>query len=339
LFVAHGHAFALFLLCAGVSCLVAGRRSARLARLRALVPALAVAGWVAFIERGTTTPPGSVPVVPTLVPSFHDLSDKLGLLLTPTLMTRSGVDVALAVVIWALALVAGAFSVRALFRRDDAAGPSREARHSRALYACALAVAVLFLALPHSVGWFGFVDGRLVPVVLYLGLLGVRREALPKLFARAFETAMPVIAGTIATLAMIASYRFQEEAAGFGAVLAKVPAESRLLNLPLDPNSDVFTAHPFIHYDKLVLAERPILVSDVWFHQGSALYPTPENPALHLPSSYSESDLRVIDWPAYRLDEWDFVLIRTRPGASQPHTPDRLALDEHRGGWWLFKRR
>jgi hypothetical protein len=121
-------------------------------------------------------------------------------------------------------------------------------------------------------------------------------------------------------------------------VLARVPAESRLLNLPVDPNSDVFTAHPFVHYDKLVLVDRPIVVSDIWFHQGSALYPTPQNPALRLPASYSESNLKFIDWPAYHLEDWDYVLIRTRPSAPQPSTPSRLALEEHRGGWWLFRR-
>jgi hypothetical protein len=336
MFVAHGHAFVLFLLCAGVSCIATGRRWARLLRLRALVPALAVAGWVAWIERGATTPPGSVPVVPPLVPLFHDLADKLGLLVTPTLMTRTGIDFAVAVVLWVFAAGATAFTVRTL-GGGRAAPPA--IRHARALYACALAVGALFLALPHAVGWFGFVDGRLVPLVLYLALLGVRREALPSLFARAFDAAAPVLATTIASLALVASYRFQDEAAGWREVLARVPAESRLLNLPLDPNSDVFTAHPFIHYDKLVLAERPTVVSDIWFHQGSALYPTPENPALRLPSSYSESDLKLIDWPAYELDDWDYVLIRTRTGATEPHTPDRLRLEEHRGGWWLFKRR
>ena len=121
-------------------------------------------------------------------------------------------------------------------------------------------------------------------------------------------------------------------------MLARVPAQATLLNLPLDPNSDVFTAHPFIHYDKLALADRPVVVSDVWFHQGSALYPTNANPALRLPASYSESDLKFIDWPAYHLEDWEFVLIRTRPAASQPYTPNDLTLEEHVGGWWLFKR-
>ena len=335
MFIAHGHAFIIFLACAGVSCLVAGRRWARLLRLRALVPALGIAAWVAWIERGTTTPPGSVPVVPRLVPNFHDLADKIGLLATPTLMTRTGIDFAIAVVLWMLTITAVVFCLRS--RRLGAA--TREARHSRALHASAFVVGLVFLALPHSVGWFGFVDGRLVPVILYLALLGVRREALPPSFARAFELTAPVLAAAMATLGLVASYRFQEEAAGYADVLARVPRESRLLNLPLDPNSDVFTAHPFIHYDKLVLAERPIVVSDIWFHQGSALYPTAENPALNLPPTYSESDLKVIDWPAYRMTDWDWVLIRTRPSAPQPHTPESLVLEEHRGGWWLFRRK
>lgn len=333
MFIAHGHAFVLFVICAGISTVATGRRAARLVRLRALVPALLLATWVAWLERGDTTPHGSVPVVPKLVPLFQGVSDKLGLLVTPTLMTRTGIDFLVAILVWTFTIVCTVLTVRSLRETHG----ERDVRHSRALYASALAVALVFLALPHAVGWFGFVDGRLVPVVLLLSLVGIRRSALPRVAERVLDVGGPVVAATIATLAMVASYRFQDEARGFREVLGRVPAEARLLNLPLDPNSDVFTAHPFVHYDKLVLAERPIVVSDVWFHQGSALYPTPQNPALRLPASYSESDLKGIDWPAYHLDDWDYVLVRTRPNAPQPHTPDRLVLDEHRGGWWLFR--
>ena len=110
----------------------------------------------------------------------------------------------------------------------------------------------------------------------------------------------------------------------------------------LNPNatvliSDVFTAHPFIHYDKLVLAERPIVVSDVWFHQGTALFPTAKNPSLRLPASYSESNLIHLDWPAYQLADWHYVLIRTRPEGSPGPLPAALELDAHEGGWWLYR--
>lgn len=338
MFVAHGHAFVLFLICGGVSALATGRRVARLLRLRALAPAIGLAAWVAWLERGQTTPPGSVPVVPPLIPLFQDASDKLSLLVTPTLMTRSGIDFLLAIVIWVFAITCTVLTVRSLRAGDGERDLAPvDVRHSRALYASALVLTLVFLALPHAVGWFGFVDGRLVPVVLLLSLLAIRRGALGRAVTRGLDRGAPVVAAAIITLAMVASYRFQDEARGYREVLARIPAQARLLNLPLDPNSDVFTAHPFIHYDKLVLAERPIVVSDVWFHQGSALYPTAENPALRLPPSYSESDLKQIDWPGYHLEDWDYVLIRTRPNAPQPHTPDRLVLDEHRGGWWLFR--
>lgn len=337
IFVAHGHAFVLFLACAGIACLVTGRRLLRLLQLATLAPALLLAGWVAWIERGTSTPQGSVAVVPSLEPNFHTVIEKLALLVTPTFMTRTGIDFVLALVLWAVAIAGSVATVRSL-RAAPAPSGDAHVRHTEALYACAVVLTVGFLALPHAIGWFGFVDGRLVPVILMLLLLGIHGAGIPGWLSRFIVTGAPVMAATIVALAMVASFRFQAEAAGYREVLARVSEGSRLLNLPLDPNSDVFAAHPFIHYDKLVVAERPVIVSDVWFHQGSALYPKPENPVLRLPASYSESDLHGIDWSSYHLEDWDFVLIRTRASAAQPKTPEALQLDEHRGGWWLFRR-
>jgi len=337
IFVAHGHAFVLFLLCAGIATVCLGFRFTRLLRLRALVPALALAAYVAWLERGSTTPAGSVPVIPPLVPAFQGLYEKFELLVTPTLMTRSGIDFLVAVGVWVFAAACAFYTIRSLGR--DASSPrGPEARHSHALYASAAALFLLFLILPHAVGWFGFVDGRLLPVVLMLSLLGAQRPSFPRTLRRIADIGVPASAAALATVALVASYFFQREAKGYREVLAAVPAEATLLNLPLDPNSDIFTAHPFIHYDKLVLAERPVVVSDVWFHQGSALYPTAANPALRLPASYSESDLKLIEWPAYHLEDWEYVLIRTRPDAPRPFTPDTLSLAEHAGGWWLFRR-
>ena len=336
IFVAHGHAFVLFLIAASISCVITGNRKKRMWRLWTLAPAVGLATWVAWLEHGTTTPPGSVSIVPKLSPLFEGMTSKLSLLVTPTLMTRTGIDFLVSVVGWVFAIACGTLTILSLRHVDGA--PSAEVRHSRALYACMGVLAIVFAALPHAVGWFGFVDGRLVPVILFLALLGVRRSVLPRSLVIGLDAGAPVAAWTITVVALVASYRFQDEARGFHEVLGRVPAHARLLNLPLDPNSDVFTAHPFVHYDKLVLAERPIVVSDIWFHQGSAIYPTPKNPALRLPDSYSESDLRGIDWPEYRLEDWDYVLIRTRPNALPPHVPNALTLDEHRGGWWLFRR-
>jgi hypothetical protein len=364
IFVAHGHAFVLFLGIAAVSTLAAGDRLRRIVRLRALLPALALAAYVAWIERGTNVPDGSAPLAESALHlQFQGALDKFSLLITPTLMTRTGIDFLVGLLLWIFVLSASVASIRATgFLRSgtgagserafelqrgrdarsaaDAAGSTGESasvRHTRALLAAAVAIMAVFLILPHSIGWFGFVDGRLVPIALLLALTAIRREALGPSVRAMADWGAPLLAASTAVLALVASYRFQAEARGYREVLAEVPAQSRLLNLPLDPNSDIFTAHPFVHYDKLVLTERPVVVSDLWFHQGSAIYPTRENPSLRLPSSYNESDLRAIDWPNYRLEDWDYALIRTRVDAMEPATPGALRLVSHQGGWWLYQ--
>lgn len=353
-FVAHGHAFLLYLFIAFLSAVCAGRATfardsmkSKLAvalRWRALLPAVALAGWVAYIERGGTRPAGSAPVAAqNLVPHFQGLPDKLSLLLTPTLMTRTGVDLLVGVGIWIFAVSA---VLRSLPSRPGPGTPAEERRepgqtafYARTLRTGALALFVTFAALPHSIGWFGFVDGRLLPIVLYLALLSIQRDRIGAWHRAILERGAPLAALAVVSMALLASYRFQDEARGYREVLAKVPVEARVLNLPLDPDSDVFAAHPFVHYDKLVLAERPIVVSDVWFHQGSALYPTAQNPALRLPSTYSESGLTFVDWPAYDLGDWDYILMRTRPEATGTGAPQNLRLVDHRGGWWLYSSR
>jgi hypothetical protein len=250
-------------------------------------------------------------------------------------MTRTGLDVAVGVAVWAILLACVVATARA--------PPTERTRretvvHARALLACVAFLFAAFLVLPHSIGWFGFVDGRLVLVLLLVAVMAVRRDALGRRLTWLFDRCAPAAACALTVIALVASWLFQSEARGWREVLASVPAETRLLNLPIDPNSRIFTGHPFVHYDKLVLADRPVVVSDIWFHQGSALYPTPANPALALPASYSESDLRTIDWPAYRLKDWDYVLMRTRPESAQPQVPGALLLAAHEGGWWLFRR-
>ncbi|MBL8608436.1 MAG: hypothetical protein JNL38_14015 [Myxococcales bacterium] len=338
-FVAHGHAFLLFLLLAGVTSLFGERTLERVKRAWTLGPAVGLAAYVAWVQRGSAVPDGSAPLHNALDPRFQGAMDKLSLLVTPTLMTRTGIDIFVGVLLWVFAASAAWVTFREA-RRRRARGDALTAadRHRRALLAGAAVIAVIFLVLPHSVGWFGFVDGRLVPVVLALLFLSIDGEALGRSGRVVLERAVPLAAFALVTLALVASHRFQDEAVGYREVLGRVPARASLLNLPLDPNSEIFTGHPFVHYDKLVLADKDIVVSDVWFHQGTALYPTSDNPALRLPASYSESDLKFIDWPAYTLSDWDYVLIRTKKDAPAPDVPVALALEEHRGGWWLFKR-
>jgi len=339
-FVAHGHAFVLFLALAGLAAIATGNRFRRLLRLRAVAPALGLAAWVAWRERAGSVPPGSVPLPNAeLAPHYQSITDKISLLVTPTLLTRTGIDIAVGLLLWGVLGTAAVQTARTL-PQDTASlpdGARDSASHSRSLLVALAGLAVAFLAFPYSIGWFGFVDGRLVPVLLLLALMAVRRDALGPLLGRALDACAPAAAFAMVAVALGASYLFQAEATGFHDVLARIPAHATVLNLPVDPNSRIFTAHPFVHYDKLLLVDRDVVVSDLWFHQGSAVYPRATDPALRLPASYSESDLREVDWPAYRLADWDYVLMRTRPEAPQPEVPPALTLDAHKGGWWLFR--
>jgi hypothetical protein len=356
LFLAHGHAFAIFALLAGVSAVATERRRASLVKMRALAPAFGLAAWAEWTQRASVLPPGAAqPANVRLQAYFQGPLDKLSLLITPTLLTRTGIDALVGVALWAVLAscivataassstpeMSGAPPPSPAIRNEVRTGSTGKAElaHSRTLIACLWVLAAAFIVLPHAIGWFGFIDGRLVPLLLMLAVMALRPQALRRPLLLAYQWCGPIAAGAMVTLALGASHFFQAEARGWHSVLAQIPAESRVLNLPIDPNSDVFAAHPFAHYDKLVMAERPIVVSDVWFHQGSALYPTADNPVLRLPASYSESDLRFIDWPAYRLSDWDYVLIRTRTGSAQPWVPENLAFTAHAGGWWLFRTR
>jgi len=329
--VTHGFAFMLFLgLCATVA-VGTGRRWARLLCLRSLAFAVLLAASSALLEARTPVPSGSASWSGREPPvHFQGIADKLSLLLTPTLMTRSGIEVAVGIFLWGWAAMTYGHARRV-------AATSSTGAHTKGLGIATAALFGLFLVLPHSVGWFGFVDGRLLPLVLSLALLAAPWSSLPPYLRSAFERVVPVGATVMVAIALMASSAFQHEARGYRAVLAAVPSGTRLLNLPLEPDSRFFTAHPFIHYDKLALVDRPVVLSDVWFHQGSALYPTRDNPALGLPSSYSESNLRELAWPSYRLADWDYVLIRTDPASREPNVPPSLWRVRHEGGWWLYQ--
>jgi hypothetical protein len=273
-----------------------------------------------------------------LVPSadYRTLWDKLSLLVTPPLMTRTGVDAALGVVVWGVVLAAFVTTLRdPSSARGDIERRSRA--HSQRLVVGAAGAALAFFSLPHAYLWFGFIDGRMVPVFLFLAILCVRRPALGARLERFMDVVAPTAAFAMIGVVWFASHRFQAEAEGYRAVLGAVPSEARLLNLPIDPDSQVFTAHPFVHYDKLVAVDEPVLLSDVWADRATALYPTAENPSVHLPAAYNSANLKRIDWPAYDLTEWSHVLLRVRPDAPAPVTPIDLLPVAHAGGWWLYR--
>jgi hypothetical protein len=339
--LAHGHAFLLLLAISGITALASRTRWRRLARGRALVPSVALAVAAAWCNRGI--PAGSAALGSSpFAPHYEGALAKLGLLVTPTLLTRSGADVLVGLAVWAVIIGASVATARDLGCGRLASAPTGRAdiasrAHAKGLLLSIGGVTLAFFALPHEIGWFGFVDGRLVPLILFLAIMAIRRPALGPRLTHAFDGCAAVAASAMVAIAFAASAAFQAEATGWHEIVAAVPSDASLLNIPLEPNSRIFTAHPFVHYDKWVLAERPVVVSDIWFHQGTAIYPTAANPQLRLPSSYHESDMHSVDWSSYRLLDWSYVLIRMRPDHPAPMVPPDLALELHRGGWWLFR--
>jgi hypothetical protein len=246
----HGDAFLIFLGLAVVSALSdtrfsrAGGASA-LMRLRALIPATGVATWSVWTERRSAIPAGSVPLPhATLAPHFQGALDKLSLLVTPTLFTRTGADAVFGLLVWGVVLACAWRTGRSIADTDRETREGLSARRSRALLTMTAAVLVLFGELPHSIGWFGFVDGRTVPLLLVLPLMAIRPQALSEGLRRWLTVSAPLAATGMVCVAFFASYRFQVEAYGWREVLRLVPDEARLLYLPLNPNSEIVTAHP-----------------------------------------------------------------------------------------------
>lgn len=332
-FVAHGFAFIELLFAAGFTAAFIAKRRSSSRQLAALLPALLVAAYSFLAERGLAVEVAQQQLVPPI--KFQGPLDKISLLITPTLMTRTGIDAVICILLW---LGISYWSVATYRSRQRVNSPDNERSfYSRALVWTAAAFVLLFFLLPHSIGWFGFVDGRLLPVIILLLVVAVEDDIFGDTWKTAARMVTGAAAAVIVCLSLVASYLFQAEAKGYREVFAEIPAFARLLNLPLNPDSKIFTSHPFVHYDKLVLVQRPIVASDLWFHQGTAIYPINNNPSLRLPPAYSSSDLREIDWNQFVLDDWDRFLIRTDPGANAPPTPARLELIKHAGGWWLFR--
>jgi hypothetical protein len=255
------------------------------------------------------------------------------LLITPTLATKLGPDVVVGLVVWATVGFGWIESVRQAWR-----GASIADYRTRVLAASALSLFLAFAVLPHTIAWFGFVDGRLVLPILLLAIVGMKCDALSPRFRR-IATAVGWAAGAVQVVTvLVASTLFQREAGGYREVLSRLPAGARILNMPVDPDSRVFAGHPFVHYDELALVDEPVLPSDVWYHEGTAIYPRDANPALRLPASYCESDVKNVDWSSFALRDWDFALVRKVPGGRAPIGPQGWSLVVHDGGWWLWQR-
>ena len=235
LVLAHGYAYAVLVLLVGVAALAAGeRRQGR--RLRMLAPSAVLAVTTAWAAReiGPSAGVSTSPSAPLL--HFQGALDKLSLLFTPTLLTRTGADAAICVLLWTAVAAANWTSLRASRAASAAQAPSL--RHGRAVRAGALALLVAFAVLPHEIRWFGFVDGRLVPIVLLLLIMAYRDDALSprrRRFVIGVAAGAPV---AMTAIALAATQAFQGEARGYEDVLGHVPAESRLLSCRSTPTAE-----------------------------------------------------------------------------------------------------
>jgi hypothetical protein len=331
-FLSHGHALLLLLVVSCASLAASPWRTRRLALLLVYLPAVSVAAYATYCEHAAAS--SLTPLVSCTNSGMHfqGLADKLSLLLTPTLITRTGLDVLVGLAIWGTVAIASARTVKHAWRGDTIAD-----LQSRALALGVLSLGIAFAILPHTIGWFGFVDGRLLLPLLLFALVGIRSESLGPRLNQILRYTGGAAGCVQVAIVLLASSYFQREANGYTEVLAQIPAGSRLLDLPIDPDSRIFTGHPFVHYGMLALVDRPVLASDIWYHQGTAVYPRLGNPAFRLPSSYCESDMKSVDWKMYRLEDWDYVLMRQNASAATPTVPATLTLVSHRGGWWLWR--
>lgn len=301
----HGFAFVLLLAIATIALYTYSRAQYTLRTLAPWIPAtlLAIGALWAVATLHTVAPASD------WAPRYEGALAKLKLLLAPTLMTRYGADAAMSLPLWWL-------TARALAKAP--ADPIQ-----RALRLQIVTLLVGFTLAPHAVGWFGFLDARLLPLAMALAcLLDLRPSRW-----------WPIAACVNLSSALIACVYFAHEATGATETLAKIPTGTRLLHLPIDPDSASFAVHPFLHYDKLAMLERPLLVSDLWTHQGSAVYPRPGSPVLTLPRT-PHSVISAPEWDRYRWQEWDYVLIRSR---AEPAPPAQLRLEHHVGGFWLYR--
>jgi hypothetical protein len=282
----HGFALALLVLFALVSAAVTPARVRRLAPAAlALAPGIAALVLVAWRDRGFYPPPAAG----RELFGYAGLTDKLVLPLLPTLFSRLGVDLVASLALWivvGVGLAHGARPAAAAAGGDIGAGDGAGAcpgvnaeerdpvaARRRVLARAALVIIALGLVAPTRVAWFGSVDLRLVSTGLLLAVAGLappaHRPATGS--ARWLAAAPPVLAAAMVATLLVALALFQPEARARSAALAGVPAGAILPAPAADPTSRVWAARAFLHWDKRLLIDRDVVVSNLWQHQGTAL--------------------------------------------------------------------
>ena len=325
----YAHGFALLML--GILSLAAASYRVSLTRalcmFLALLPAGAAAVWSIIEVRSIAgLVSRSEDTAQTL---FQGPLAKLSLLASPMLLTRFGVDVALGMAVWGTLAAAS-------WRWRKQAGLDAGVQSLRARRGALLLLAV-FVVAPHNAHWFGFVDGRLLPTV-YLLIAASLPAAWWTSRARALLGCTVLAQCTLLGGSVLL---FQHEMAGFEQARNAIPANQRVLHLPLSTDSAFVVGHPFVHADKLLLLEQPELLSDMWLHQGTGLYARAQNPSMHLPLQYSGTALRAESaWKGILTEEWDYALVHSPLDATvmRKVVPATWCLRTHAQMWFVFQR-
>lgn len=255
-YLCHATAFATLVLASLGIALLAPRAARGGALVLAGVVAVAalvltprdVLGGIRF----SYVPHGAGMPVPAATRPFQLLSPITSLLYIPAYVACDATlgDGAL----WGIALGALLLSRRA-HRRD----PEPAARRER--FVLPVLALLLLLALPGATPYIDYVNAKMTAFLFF---------SLPplvpaRLLDRRTLASLSLFACLSQFYAASTHLRFAREAAGFEAVLASVPRDSKVLTLVLAPKSDVllWTA-PYVHFGFLVQAERGGLGCEVF---------------------------------------------------------------------------
>jgi hypothetical protein len=327
----HGFAFLLLLLAAGVA-LAVGCRSrwrAGLGRVWVFLPAVLALLLVQLRDGGQY--PAALAEGPI---ALRSLGGKLLLPFLTTFLSRLGLDAVVAAVLW---LLLGAVALQTI-RAARLMPPGTPPAPALLLTRSGAVLAGLALLAPYRIHFFSSFDLRVACTALLVAMLAVVPAAHSPRLRRALHVGPPLLAGTMVLTLWVAGLLFQREATSIDPLLRKIPEHTRLLYLPVNPDSRVWAAAPFWHLEKRVLFDRDLLVANVWLHQGSALFPTAIGaPLLSVtPLATADGEVR---WSRYDLGPWDHVLVRNGRATGPLGKPSALELVASAGGMHLYRNR
>src|SRR4029079_11198672 len=121
---AHGYTFILLLFVAGISVLSMARFWAGMLHTVAFAPATIAAAYSLYVERLLN--PATALAQHSPNPVFQGAFDKISLLITPTLMTRTGIDALIGFLLWLVIVLCAVVTSRAIGWNDSPLSAERK---------------------------------------------------------------------------------------------------------------------------------------------------------------------------------------------------------------------